>query len=456
MSNSSYSGVKSLMKGSRTVSSLLCSVIIGLSLTACGGGGSSAQGDTRSGAIPTLDESTTLQPAVSTSSYSALLANCVLADNDSSSCSLEALPMIGQETNQPDIATIMERVVVSHDWMAARFEQLLRAAPGQLPGLMKSLTAVVISADIRPSYYSSTTGAIYLDPAYLWLTNTEKKSIDQGEDYRSGFDDELAFVSLSRYVLGNDYAWDFYALDGDETRQLEDIVLPAVRLLFHELAHANDFFPPHLIGGLDRSNSVAEAGRSLSGEQLSRQLDRSSPLQSTLLHSMAAIMYQGDTPSASDRTVSAMEVGLSFEIDGANDDYAYSSIYEDTAMLFEEVMMRFHFGVAREIGYTDRPQGNSPTCSDYVVRWGLRHRTGSDQVLPRAEQVLQYILQQNDVSAYLNDLEPPIDMQRGVDWCTNLAQFPTENAVIAPPPPLPRVLRPDDRNRHGRIAGSRR
>lgn len=415
-------------------------------VAACGGGGSSTPGDARSSNIPTLDSSATLLPAVLTSPYADVLADCVLAENDSSACTMEVLPLIGQDNEDPDIEFVMQRVVVSHEWMGIRFRQLLEAAPPELLTLMKSLTAVVIASDIRPSYYSSATAAMYLDPSYLWLTNAEKQTIDQAPDFRSGFDDELAFVSLSRYVRGNDYAWGFYPLDGNEVRNTDDTVLSTTRLLFHELAHANDFFPPHLISGLSRTDTVAEAADSLSSQRLSRQLNISYPLQSDLLFNLASIMYRGDTPTSADKLITAVDVGLGFEIDGANDDYAYSSIYEDTAMLFEEVMMKFHFDVSREVGYTDRPTQADPSCGDYIVRWGVRHRSGSPQIAPRAEQVLQFMLQQNDVGEYLAGLEDPVAMQLGKDWCSNLAEFSTRSteAPAAPPPPVETYLRADD------------
>jgi hypothetical protein len=139
-----------------------------------------------------------------------------------------------------------------------------------------------------------------------------------------------------------------------------------------------------------------------------------------------------------------------FEPDGANDDYAYSSIYEDTAMLFEEVMMKHYFDVDREMAFTDKPPvGEEEFCESYPVRWGFRHRSGDFLVKARAELVLQLLLDKNDVSTMLNSLGTPARMTNLIDWCTvqNLNQNapPTVSAAGVSGGTL---IRPDSFGRH--------
>ena len=71
----------------------------------------------------------------------------------------------------------MERVVVSHDWMGVRFEQLMRRMPTDLVELFAPVTAIVIGSDVRPSFYSSFRGTINLDPGFLWMSVPEKQTI---------------------------------------------------------------------------------------------------------------------------------------------------------------------------------------------------------------------------------------------------------------------------------------
>ena len=61
-------------------------------------------------------------------------------------------------------------------------------------------------------------------------------------DFRAEFGSELMFVPLSRYVDGTDYAWEYFSLSDNQTRIISDLEMPLTGLMFHELAHANDFF----------------------------------------------------------------------------------------------------------------------------------------------------------------------------------------------------------------------
>lgn len=398
-----------------------------LALSACGGsGGSTRLHDTLTDTNP--QPQSEMKPARPQSSHAAVLAECAFlyerdGDNDiSRACSMEQLPLLGQEVPQIDTEAILNRTLVSHDWMALRFEQLLEQLPADLLQLFQGVTAVVIGAEIRPSYYWSATGAIYLDPARLWLLESEKNTISRAPDFRSEFDRELNFTALWRYVKNDDYAWRSYSLNGPETqRPLSDIVEPMAALLFHELAHANDFVPPAKLNQIDRRLTVLEAAIELERDNISSQLRNASPLNSELLFGLAEVMYRGEAASDTQQALSAEDVGLAFEADLANDSYAYTSSAEDTAMLLEEVMMRYHFDIERDIAFTDRPADEGQaSCDDYVVRWGRRGRGGDSEVRARIELILPLFLDHNRIDAYLDILEPSSALTAGEGWCANL------------------------------------
>ncbi len=383
-------------------------------LQACGGGGEDSGS---SGEPPPTLENT--KPFVADGPYSAVLKPCVTASSEEDSCTLTALPLLGMKVDTPDIDSIMHRLVVSHNWMGQNFEAALAVLPADILQLMSAVTAIVIDDDIRPSYYSSLRGAIYLDAAYLWLTNGEKATVTTKEDYRSHFGDELAFRSLARYVKDDDYAYPYYPLDGSEERTISDIRYPLAVVLLHELAHANDFFPPAEIGSLDPNLTLAEASQALSDERVSEQLAALWPLTSETMRALARVMYWGEPASEAQKTLSAAQVGGEFEADIANDDYAHSSIYEDTAMLFSEAMMKYHFEIDRDIAYTPDPT-EATECSAYIVEWGNRNRIGDPEVKIRAQFVVSNLLPEGDFDLFFQDLELPTPMQNGVDWCSNL------------------------------------
>jgi hypothetical protein len=425
---------------------LVCACVLGVFLTGCGGGSSSGSG----GSSPDQEA---LFVAVANSIYSNVLVACVVADRVSQSCTLSTLPLLGQQTNSPSVDDILARTVISDAWMANRFREFLERLPADALPLFKAVTAVVIAGDIRPSFYTNLTGAIYIDPARFWLTNAEKNTISTAADFRADFGDSLSFVSLFRYVEGNDYAWEYFPLDGNETRTINDIVRPLAALLFHELAHANDVFPPARISSLDSTRRVVEAADAIAAFGVSETLAAAQPLVSDIWFGLGEVLYAGFEPTTAQRALSAGQVGLEFETDGASDDYAYSSIYEDTAMLFEEVMMHHYYGIDREIAYTNMPPSNlQPFCDSYVVGWGYRNRVNDVLVRFRAELVLQQLLDELDVSPYFAGLGSPQKMVNGLTWCTvqNLSATPVlfaEANAQSTEDVTKQRLRPDNRRR---------
>ena len=394
-----------------------------LMLAGCGGGGGG--GDSANAPTsPPVNTTPPIQPAAlvaadADSVYADVLADCVLVKTDSESCTLRTLPLLGQEKANPSIDDILARTAISHSWMGVRFRQVLQAMPDEILSLMKGVTAVVIAWDIRPSNYSPRTGAIYIDPAHLWFTNNEKATISRDPDFRADFGHDVSFVSLFRYVIGNQYAWEYFDLEGTETRTLSDVEGSFASMLFHELAHANDAFPPPELAHLDRSMSVIGAFHSLDGQGISEQLEAHLPLNSQLWMDLAEVLYLGATATATQRGLTAAQVGLELESDGANDDYAYVDSWEDLAVLVEEVMMHYHYGIDREIAYTNMPAGDDAKyCNFYVIDWGVRNRISEPLVRSRAEFGLQLLLDEPDVSQYLMGVPAQSRMTNGRDWCT--------------------------------------
>ncbi len=348
------------------------------------------------------------------SPYSGVIEPCVRAEDDGDHCTLGTLPVLGMETGAPGIPAIMDRVAVSHDWMGARFRELLAQMPADMLPLFKSVTAVVIDADIRPAYYTAATGAIYLDPALLWLSVAEKKTINPKQDFRAGFDDPLAFRHLNRYVKDGAAAYRMGSLLDDSARELDDVVLLAARLLLHVLAHANDFIPPDSYHVLNTGQTLSEAANTLSEQWVSSRLVDVAPLTSETMFSLAGVMYSGHDPAIEDLEISAGEVGAAFEIDGAGDDYGHTTQYEDLAMLFETVMMKYFFDADYEMAFTGVPE-HPALCDSYRIGWGVRNRVGDAKVKSRAEFVARQLLPDVAFDDFFTTLDPATEISG--DWC---------------------------------------
>ncbi len=426
----------------------ICLVLVVL-LAACGGGGGGAEvvtSDTPSlppeVVAPEDDDSINeVEVFKATSPYRDTIATCVKVTSASESCTLSALPILGLEVESPSVQDIMNRVVVSHSWMGTRFEAILNELPAAMLPLFKGITAVVIDDDIRPAYYTTLTGAIYLDPAYIWLTVEEKQTINNKEDPRAGYSDPLQFRSLWRYVDNGERLILSGSLSDDSTRELDSIIKSFAQLLLHELAHANDFIPPSGYDLLETSLPISAAINATEQNRISHRLTASSALLSDTMHSLGQVMFSGVSPSASDLEITATVVGEAFEQDVASDDYAYSNRYEDTAMLFEEAMMKYFFNIDRDIAYTSAPEGDN--CSEYLVKWGVRNRIGDSDVKPRALFVVEEIFPSVELSMFFQDLSYPNTMTIDESWCASI-DFASTSLTNTQQKPRNRGLNPGE------------
>ncbi len=393
---------------------MLRTIVLAAALALMTGCGGSHSGPLSAGA---LDDVT---PYRERGVYVQVLKQCATTENAAASCALQTLPTIGMETPAPTVDDIMNRLLVSHPWMGARFEQLLTGFPEDLLQLFGAVTAVVIDADIRPSYYLDGTGAIYLDPQNLWLTTAEKDVISTTPDYRLAFADPMAFRSYWQYVKDGKPVND-YKLSSDGSRTLSDIEPRMAALLFHELAHANDLFPPALAAVADRSLPFFRAVSSVYPERPSTYLSSFEGLESEQMRRVANILYRGFEPDSADRQITAGMIGSYFEPDAANDDYAYYSQYEDLAMLFEESMMKLHYGMDRDLAFVTPPRTEKPRCDDYVIGWGVRNRIAVDQVTARAQWVVEQLLPAREYGDFFTDLGDSSPLPEGAGWCGYLS-----------------------------------
>ncbi|MCP5077029.1 MAG: hypothetical protein GY951_03120 [Psychromonas sp.] len=334
-------------------------------------------------------------------------------------CSVAELPFIAMSYPNPTIEDIMTRVVVSHDWMGERFEALLSLLPAETLTLLGSVTAVVISDNIRPSFYWTGSGAIYLDPASLWLSNEEKSTIDQTPDYRNAYTSGLSYDFFHRFVKDGQAAYQYYSLTGDQERDIDDILIPVASLLFHELAHANDFMPQDLMDSLILDNPLWSEINRFSNIQLSRQLKQSYPISDRTLKSQAAILYLGQKATDEQKEQSAEYLGSLMEQEGANHLYAYSNQAEDVAMLFQATMLNYYYGIEMDGAFVIQPEVDSPNCSDYIVAWGQRNRIADPISKPRASFVAQQLLPNIDFTHFFNQIDEAQTFPAQTNWCNS-------------------------------------
>ena len=399
---------------------LLCCAL----LTACG---SDHKQDKPSDSVG-YEKLSSIYPYDATATYSTNIVACAKAYQEDSSCYVDILPPLSRTTSPLTLDEIMSRVVVSHEWMAERFQEILSLAPESALNIFAPLTAIVISHDIRPAFYSTSTGAIYLDPAYLWTTPAEFDTVDKKEDYRADFGNALDFVPISWYVdsLGTRIS----ANTSNDYRTPSSLLKPLFKLLFHELGHANDYLPPVKrlsiqlpAGDVSFADLVDEAWED--GQTAQQQLER---LANSTLLGLARVLYHGDTASATQTALTAQQVGAEFATESASDMYSYSHRAEDLAMLFEETMMYASFNAKRNIFFTSQPaKPDSRYCGDYLLGWGQKGRIGDASVKQRATSVIEQLLpaQAEQIKTQLAGLATPSIYSPGGSLCPYLSPTPS-------------------------------
>jgi hypothetical protein len=350
------------------------------------------------------------------------LVECVYSNStEYDDCTFGESPLIAQVTTTPTVNDIMDRVVVSHRWMGDQFKKFLETydTNDDFKNLLRATTAVVISYDVRPSFYSPTLGAIYLDPDDLWETPAQRDTINQAPDYRAGFGAELQFEMPWRYVKDNDYAYYYYPLRNRMSRTLDDSKYSFASLLYHELAHANDFFPSTRWLSYSNSTTIYDAVVEVYNAQQieSDFLQNNYPLDpyyasggQNELTKLAQVRFQDPnlvTQQQIDYTMT--DVANMFKTEGAPQFYSYSSTREDLAILFDGFMMHARYGVSRDVAVSDQDY------SDIV--WGQRDRIGESWIKPRVSFVASRVLPEfTSAATVVQNMAPPTALQDEKTW----------------------------------------
>jgi hypothetical protein len=389
-------------------------------------------------------------PYKSASPYASVLVPCTFNPPlqyfgaSANVCSLSTLPFLHTTTNGnvPTVVQIMERVLVSHDWMGKNFEDLLTANQSNtdLLRLFNGVTAVVIGAHVRPSFYYSATGAIYLDADNFWMTAGERDVIDEAPDFRSDFDRDLQYSGLWRYVEGSTSIFFPWSATARTPRDLSFVLKEAGWLLYHELGHASDFVPDAVRGSLNQSLSVWAniAPRYQAGQLPSDLMSATYPLTSAQMKALAEIKFisgpVSDTtlvngiPYSTLKMYTPNQVAGFFSADVATDEYNYTTTREDIAMTFEETLMSKNHAWRRDFAITDKIASGA-TGSSILVRWGQRGRVGDSTVKPRAHYALTWLAPWLNATDTMAAVPPPLTMRPGESWTANL--------TLPAPPPSP-------------------
>jgi hypothetical protein len=370
-------------------------------------------------------------PFIAKSPYAETLVDCVYSNTLAfdNTCSFVTLPLIAHDTTTPTVDDIMARVVVSHHWMGENFRDFLENhdPDNDFKNLFRATTAIVISYDVRPSYYWVVSGAIHLDANYLWLTANERDTINEASDYRASFGNDLRFSMPWRYVKNNNYTTTYIPDNVRVTRQPEDILYGLSSLLYHELAHANDFFPASSWKSLNKNDGILAVAQRISDSTgfKSDQLQNTLPLLGAEMYALAQVRFHGSEATTLQKSYMPSDVSVFFNPESAPQFYNYSSIRENYAMLFDGFMMKTRYNISRDVAVTNSPRS---TSEPYIVNWGQRGRIGEESIKPRVLYSVSNILPEIDnIESLVANLPAPILMNAGQSWKENIGISPVIN-----------------------------
>ncbi|MBF7072880.1 hypothetical protein ISG33_05640 [Glaciecola sp. MH2013] len=363
------------------------------------------------------------------SPYKDAIESCVYNNTLSSTCNFGTLPLLGQVNMTPSVEDILDRTLVSHEWMGLRFKEYLErsvAGPDML-NLLRGVTAVVISYDIRPSFYWTATGAIYLDARNFWVTAEERDTLNEAPDFRSNFGSDLQFGVFWRYVKDNQpyMPGQRFSINARESRSFEVLEADISWLMYHELGHANDFFPPSSWSSLSANQDPRSYFQNNTAN--SSAMIESFPLTSVQMKALAQVSFAGEDANASQRNYDASDIQNFFEPDISPSYYSYLNEREDYATLFERFMMQYRLGASADIGIIN--VNNNP---NFAVTWGQRDRFNLPSLQGRTRFTVNRVYPElGDVSAIQQEQLPaPVLLRSGVAWNSNFDLSAAENNTL--------------------------
>jgi len=355
------------------------------------------------------------------SPYAKVLQECVQLKTFEDSCLISKLPFIGNGVDIPTVNQIMERVIVDEPWMGERFEDILRQAPDDIRLLMSSITAIELVANTPGNMYRIWSGSLRMSAHPLWITDSEKSTLDFSDNSDSRFATNLLF----RHPWSN-------SLDGisyDEfnrrtssrqwngSRDFNLIFLSFLDGLYHELGHAASYLNLNELSQVDENQSAVDVTY-YNGTDLSQTLAEQNPLNIDTMRPLAKSYYAQTEAPLEIESLTASEVAALFNADGAVELYSYFSDGEDLATLFAATMMKYHFNAQKTVGFSIKPE-ITETCSTFILVWGANDRLSNPTVANRAKYVADLVFSDRiDFNAFFRNL--PQDQRTipsDTSWC---------------------------------------
>ncbi|AUN99655.1 hypothetical protein DOM21_02535 [Bacteriovorax stolpii] len=348
------------------------------------------------------------------------IKKCAFATSDKDSCKVELSPLLGVGKDTISVNDILNRTMSSQASYLQTFRNILNQMPKESLQMFGAVNAIVISERIVPSFYHYGSGAIYLSSSYFWKT-PEEKALIKKKDYREDYGISLQFLESSDYYKNGK---SLYRNSSAKYRTEETMGPVLARLLYHELAHANDFFPKSYYNSatFDKTKTYYDLTNERWDQEQIVSQKLKSPLASKLLLKMGGILYQGEKATSEEINTKAYTVVDEFKHDVAANLYGYSTPREDLAMMIEQSMVYHHYGFSAYSIFIKLPSPNFkvPDDFDYPIAGGIKNKIADPKVKERAQDVLEKFFEADYVNRIVTSLDTlkSKDIPEDANWDT--------------------------------------
>ena len=361
------------------------------------------------------------------SPYKANLLRCAQS-SFRSPCSLGELPLLGQQTQNPSIQNVMDRVVITHDWTGYRFQQILERLPRQVLQLFKPAAIVYIGSDTEFTHFEFDRAIFNINIDEIWVNATEKKAVLVGDERLATFTETgLRFEPRFRWMKDSVNAYS--GLFGTE-RDAEQMLLLLGRSIYYDLALPNNRLSGERFNALEDTQLPLDVLAFDASTAISTELYSNASLttDSSNLYLLADVQYGSEEISASlSSEFRAAGVGAEIAAQGKPRFFSFTAKENDLATLFELAMVKMVHRVYLDVALVDAFDGPAILgCDDYKIGWGVRNRIAAPRVSARAKFVVESLIGQSDETDafFASQLGVQTGLPPGVGWCDSIDDLP--------------------------------
>lgn len=356
--------------------------------------------------------------------YPSELKDCASRDTNNA-CLLDELPMIYQDVKNPTVGDIMNRVLVTHDWMGLRFQQMLEQLPREALKAFAPVTHIIVGGNgTRTTEYDAYGNVLTIAPKALWLTADEKLAVfeDTGGGSSTDEEDNFLFDFRFRYMKDDGYAMWTESLD---TREYYQMYARFQTSLFYSLAFANNVSYAAVIDDLPTNISTVEvfddyyAGFA---NELYNQPGVSSG--SSILYQLNDAYYDDNVaPTELQSSYLPDYVGSVFADDGMPVFFSYRNYSAEMSRLLQLGMMSYFSDMYIDIAFTNpEPDFEVLGCDDARIGWGVRNRLANPAVATKTKFLMEQVFGQsaNLDNFFANEVGEELPLPVDAGWCDSI------------------------------------